>query len=100
MKEYVTFKNAELILFIVFTGFSIALHSLWPGVSVVLGLLARQALADYYNYKQTDVQIIQSEQLRTELEQIRQSHKALEASTAVTNTQLSSLQTALAMVRR
>lgn len=98
MLQYVTFKNAELILFIIFTGFSVALHSLWPGVSVVLGMLARQALSDYYSYKQTGAKLIETVQLQAELDLIRQSHVALTNSTETVNTQLKSLQSALSMV--
>lgn len=98
MNKYITYKNAELLIFILFTGFSVALHTLWPACSVVLAMVGKQALTDYFNYKTTDSQIIQSAQLRAELDEIRQSHKALSQSTETVNTQLKSLQTAISMV--
>lgn len=90
--------NVEAWLVMLFIGLSVVLHSLWPGCVITLALVVKHALQDFYNYKQTDSKIIQSDELQAELDVIRQSHTALTNSTETVNTQLKSLQTALSMV--
>lgn len=91
-------KLGETVLIMLFIGCSVAFHSLGLGCTTVIALLIKHILLDYYNYKHTDAKVIESDQLRMELQAIRDSHAALEKSTATVNTQLNSLQASLSMV--